>query len=948
MNPTNPYSQNSGAAPQTFGPAPTWSWPPPPGPMSNTPPMSSPPMSGPPPTWPPPPPPPDMPPPATYPPPPATYPPPQATQILPHPPPPDAPFRFSPTPQPQPHERQPPTPDTQTAAPTAQPVAVDPALYSMAPPTHTASPRPPSPRRSRSPKNWSITTGKKRKRRVKPKNERKSRKNWADGIREAILLPWVPRYVEAVAQGGWTKGQEVIREVCAEYHAKIPWTLEDWVEPKLPLPEYDPNNPPVLPRLSDEEEARRSAILSERNAAIHRWIHWRARKVPGYRQQYRANRNNPYDRVVLKLTGMCPKGAKKALQPVQQFAKENPHVSSAATSAFEAELSKNGYVKHGDLHLEKKTVNWTMAYIKKTYFDKLPLSERQACGARARAIAAQEKKAWEKAMKEPPRRDAESIQLAWDCLEGFVEPILQGLVKHLDATALLLVGARMPEEEGRPKTKHFAVGTNLNDLPITEWNTKRFQGTLATFRDFTETMWTRKQCAAVAKNAEAAHSTEEEGPGALGRVLFTADEISDGEPSDTEDEDDSDDDNDEEDTPLAATAGRGKGRGQHTQAARRGSKKTAGSSADKNAGAALTNAERGPPPPPPPPPSPPPPPPPPTERESLPPPMLTERESMPPPSHQERESMSPPSAFHQEQDPSTSPRSLGHESADAHREREQARRHGAGMQQQMHDGPAPSQHTRKRPEAPHGADEDVAPLRPLRKRPRPTPTRREGNRSATSITSTPIQPTSTSPTSEQVTATSERALAIPPAAEADPAASWFCDAWRYVAHDYGGDWALLVREFGAWEEAHAFSNVKGTKALPTLSARPKEVATWISHARWNRGNSGEPTPKGPALSQKLLRGWWEWYRRLSPDWRDSRPDGTLEPISVTQEDMGRLECSGMNGILNLLVVLKWVKEGLLGSEGENQQRLEAQWVDAVRDLQNMMHAMVEKKRRLDL
>ena len=108
---------------------------------------------------------------------------------------------------------------------------------------------------------------------------------------------------------------------------------------------------------------------------------------------------------------MCPKGAKKALQPVQQFAKENPYVNAEAIRAFESEKSKNGYVKHGKERIQKKSVNWTMAYIKKTFFDKLPLHERQACGARARAIAASEKKAWDKAMKDPPRRDAESIQL---------------------------------------------------------------------------------------------------------------------------------------------------------------------------------------------------------------------------------------------------------------------------------------------------------------------------------------------------------------------------------------------------------------------------------------------------------------------------------------------------------------------------------------------------------
>ena len=42
--------------------------------------------------------------------------------------------------------------------------------------------------------------------------------------------------------------------ICNEYHTRIPWHLEDWEEPSLLLPPYDPKAPPVKEDLSPEKE----------------------------------------------------------------------------------------------------------------------------------------------------------------------------------------------------------------------------------------------------------------------------------------------------------------------------------------------------------------------------------------------------------------------------------------------------------------------------------------------------------------------------------------------------------------------------------------------------------------------------------------------------------------------------------------------------------------------
>ncbi|KAI5823487.1 hypothetical protein K523DRAFT_357604 [Schizophyllum commune Tattone D] len=926
-----------------------WSWPPDPAAMAG------PPMSGPPPTWPPP-----IQASTT-----TTQPPPQAPQPLPSSTtatPPMAPY-IPPRPT-QPVESAPDTARTPTE--TARPLQPPPAAAPppLAPPPAPASlPPRPAPASAATHSLGTGGAGKKRKRRNKPKEERLNRKNWADGVRAEFMKPYVPRYVDAVAKGGWAAGQEVIRQLCAEYHAKIPWTLPYTKEPKLPLPVYDPNNPPVLEPLSDEEEAKRSAVLTELNGMIHRWVHWRAKKVPGYRQQYRANRNNPFDRLVLELCGMSPKGAKKALQPVQQYAHEHPEVRDEASRAFEDEKASKGFVKNGKNIIFKQTVNWTMGYVKKHYFDKLPTEEKAEYGARARETARREKEAWENALKEPPKQDAESIQMAWRCLDAFIAPLLRGLVTRMDANVALFIGARLPEAGGRPNSRHFVMGKNREGLPFSLWNESHFQkDVLGSFLDYIETIWSPEECAAVDLN-NIKNTTQ--GTGSLGRTQFTAHEMEDEDEDDGDDEvEDDDDDDDEIEIPLASIVGGAAASG----GARKRQKKSGAASSTTTA--TTTSFER------------------------TPTPATPSLGRTPTPATPSLEQTPTPATPSSEQAPA--PPSSEQAPAPASAQSGSVSRHPEELDRQLIGRLDPQLIEQLDPE-PVQAEE---PAQPLRRSGRPSVLQRQretlrssssatpsvqastqrtrataavngsasddtpgplvtpsmANTSSSSHTNaqpSPPTPYAPSPTTSSTTdpATARKPLQLPATAESNAAAAWFRDAWKYVAHDFGQDWAALVRIYGSWEEAHAYTSAKGaTKALPTLNTRPKEIGIWISHARWTRGVSGEPNPKDFAFAQSLLRRWWEWYRRLSPGWRRTRADGTLEACTVLDNDMGKLECSGVNGVLNLIVVLKWVKEGLSNSDESVDDAklamLQGQWTAAVRDLQIMVHAMVEKKRKV--
>ncbi|KAI5824956.1 hypothetical protein K523DRAFT_356394 [Schizophyllum commune Tattone D] len=800
--------ENSPSSEQTSGALPpppsmstqpsSWSWRP--GPAR----MDGPPMSGPPPTWPPP-----------------TWPPPiqDPTATVQSPPGAGHPFSYPTTETPPtttfipPRPTQPEPATTQAPTTTTRPLQPPPAASPSPPapppappssttrtaPTQEAATRPPAPARK--------GAGKKRKRGGKPKEERRNRKNWAEGVREEFMKPYVPRYVDAVAKGGWPAGQAVIRELCAEYHAKIPWTLPYTKEPTTPLPEYDPMNPPVLEPLSDEEEAERSAILTELNGMLHRWVHWRAKKVPGYRQQYRANKNNPFDRLVLHLCGMSPKGAKKALQPVQQYAHEHPDATAAAGAAFEDEMASKGFVMNGDNMIEKQSVNWTMGWIKKNYFDKLPASEKSGYGARARQTARQEKEAWEKALKEPPRRDAKSIQKAWDCLDAFVEPLLRGIVSRMDGNVVLLVGARLPEQGGKPKARHFVMGKNLEGLPFSLWDESHYQkDVLGSWLEYIETIWSPEECAAVDLNAPDIHI-----PGSLGRTEFTAQEMDDDDESDGEYNDD-----DEDEVPLA-TGG---------SARKRQKKNTTSSSMDTpSLDQTPTFASQQP--------------------VRLP---LQQPRPAPEPIEQltperveqlcpERVEQLTPERVEQPNpepvepvDPLLiDPQLIGQVNSPPIQpeqpvaSRRQSARSSALQRQREHAHPSssaiPRNETARR--AGVATSVDGPDLRNTSSAPSESPLiPASGSRASLQ----PPPPTTRAPSPT----TPGSAVQLPPSANENSAAAWFRDAWQYVAHDFGPDWEALLRDYALWEEAYAYSNAKGVaKALPTLNTRPKEVGVWM-------------------------------------------------------------------------------------------------------------------------
>ncbi|KAJ7728989.1 hypothetical protein B0H14DRAFT_2409818 [Mycena olivaceomarginata] len=106
----------------------------------------------------------------------------------------------------------------------------------------------------------------------------------------------------------------------------------------------------------------------------------------------------------------------------------------------------------------------------------------------------------------------------------------------------------------------------------------------------------------------------------------------------------------------------------------------------------------------------------------------------------------------------------------------------------------------------------------------------------------------------------------------------------------GPDWEQLVERWWMLEERWKFAT--STKSHPTKD-RPAAVAVWVKNARKGMPDIGTP--------EVMERGWWAWWKAINPEWR-------LRDGELIQEGNGSwtvLRCPGQNGLLNVVVCLKW-------------------------------------------
>ncbi|KAJ7043433.1 hypothetical protein C8F04DRAFT_1250861 [Mycena alexandri] len=153
----------------------------------------------------------------------------------------------------------------------------------------------------------------------------------------------------------------------------------------------------------------------------------------------------------------------------------------------------------------------------------------------------------------------------------------------------------------------------------------------------------------------------------------------------------------------------------------------------------------------------------------------------------------------------------------------------------------------------------------------------------------------------------------------DNVPKWAADAHVTLLAGGGGEvWTKLVNLWWDYEKAASFlgpAKGKGT------AIRPKEVSGWISRAR-----TGGPSPAIIDVCSFAAR-WWAWWVEINPVWRPRTSVGVKRLAKEGDGDWGSVASTGPNGMLNILICLRWWYDALGGDEGGRTE-----WKEALEDV----------------
>ncbi|KAJ7019133.1 hypothetical protein C8F04DRAFT_976131 [Mycena alexandri] len=154
----------------------------------------------------------------------------------------------------------------------------------------------------------------------------------------------------------------------------------------------------------------------------------------------------------------------------------------------------------------------------------------------------------------------------------------------------------------------------------------------------------------------------------------------------------------------------------------------------------------------------------------------------------------------------------------------------------------------------------------------------------------------------------------------DNVPKWAADAHATLLTGGGGEvWAKVVTYWWDYEKA---ANFLGPNKGKGTGKRPKEVSGWISRAR-----TGGPSPAIVDVCSFASR-WWVWWLEINPDWR-ARTGGVVQRLRKDGSgDWDSVASTGPNGMLNILICLRWWYDALGGNEDGM-----AEWKEALEDVQ---------------
>ncbi|KAJ7432729.1 hypothetical protein FB451DRAFT_1196827 [Mycena latifolia] len=397
---------------------------------------------------------------------------------------------------------------------------------------------------------------KKRIRKRVAKEDRKNLRGWAEGAREAVLIPHMDAY-EAALDQGWRQERKVLKMICLEFHGRIDWRTEDHQEPAVKS--WDPAAPVVPETLSDEEAVCKRQRIKALNARIRRWFKYRIRRLRKIKGAAGLDPSkNPYAVLLAKLSGVT--APPKARQAYQQFMNESYTEKIAPVVAERWEAEREQRAQEGQKSGKEPKAGFR-AKVARDVFAALPSGERKDIADRAKKLAADAKAAYLKALKEPPPQDPASRQACIRELGPFMGPILEGIQAYTGLHSTLIVGGPMPAYGGELRTTHVSFGRNRTSLAQhwPQWDKGRFATNVQNFMiEYLHTVFTSDDCAKASPSGSAPTASASSSGGAdLSGAQYTiasgvddSDSESDSDSSDSSDSDsDSESDEDEEEEP---------------------------------------------------------------------------------------------------------------------------------------------------------------------------------------------------------------------------------------------------------------------------------------------------------------------------------------------------------------------------------------------------------------
>ncbi|KIY60594.1 hypothetical protein CYLTODRAFT_447980, partial [Cylindrobasidium torrendii FP15055 ss-10] len=310
----------------------------------------------------------------------------------------------------------------------------------------------------------------------KPKNQRKSRRGWAEGKREEVLQTFLPKFTQAISGGKPQSAvEDVLRDVYARFFYHFPWDAADDWDPET-IDDYDPDVVIEPEMLSEEEQAEKRRVMKEKKSAIRRWLRHRAAKIRQMASDVRSDRlSDPYAVLLGKLSGIHkPKKARQAYQEWQSSQRSSdprppePGMEPKSNSAYIDKATRSAW--QNDPASKQSPLQIPGPFrqrIARELFAALPDDVRASYKKEAEEDAKRRRAAYVEALNSDNLEDPVARDLALVNLNDFVTPILAGIEQITGCMPVLSVVGPMGCSGGDICSLTIAHNLNLEAQPKT-------------------------------------------------------------------------------------------------------------------------------------------------------------------------------------------------------------------------------------------------------------------------------------------------------------------------------------------------------------------------------------------------------------------------------------------------------------------------------------------------